>query len=280
MGQYTWKYVETQQPQTVTLYHGDTTGHVLITLNSKVLIIDFKVRETKSYSFFIDEELCEVHIKRNEDSFSYSFEIDKNVQTPLNERRKKTEKKHLWQTAGFFGSMVLAVILIILGIQWSKRQTSKINNYDGETTAIISLSEEENNYTYEIDGLLYENELSQLPTEINNFPLETNDEFLIKYSKYKPEKHQFSFDLPTEKQIEKYTQRAIDKQVSTFPNKSKEHARCLVNIGFGMKGNSALADFYFQDKSENENSKHNANSYKRLIRSVEFQQKAKECLSY
>jgi len=177
MGQFTWKYVDSQQPQTVTLYHGDKTGHVLITLNSKVLVIDFKVKEAKSYSFFIDEELCEVNIKKDNDSFSYTFEIDKNVQTPLNERRKKREKKDLWQTAGFFGLMIFVIILIGIGLEWNKEKNTKIAYYGGEAAAILSISDEGNNYTYEIDGLFYENEIEELPDKINDFPLETNDEF-------------------------------------------------------------------------------------------------------
>ncbi len=277
MGQYTWQYVETPRPQTVTLYHGDSTGHVLITLNSKILIIDFKVNETKSYSFFIEEELCEVNIKRVDDSFSYTFEINKTVQTPLNEQRKKTEKKHLWQTAGFFGLIILFIVLIIAGLQWNKKKNKNTSSFGEEATAIISLETNGNKYVYEIDGLFYENKLAEM---VNEFPLETNDEFIIKYNKHKPENHQFNFKSPTEKQIQKYTNRAIEKQLELSPDKSKQQTACLVELGFKMKGISALADFYFQDKSENENPKHNENTYKRLIRSVEFKQNAENCLLY
>ncbi|MGK0365292.1 MAG: hypothetical protein ACI85O_002358 [Saprospiraceae bacterium] len=280
MGQYTWKYVATQQPQTVTLYHGDNTGHVLITLNNKILIIDFKVRETKSYSFFIDEELCEINITRSNDKSTYTFEINKTVQTPLNVKRKEREKKHLWQTAGFFGLMIFVILLIIISLQWNKERNTKITDYGGEVVAIISLSDKGNNYTYEIDGLFYENDLLELPNIVNDFPLETNDEFIVKYSKYKPEKHQFTFDVPTEIQIERYTNRAIKKQAELSPQNSKEHAVCLVKIGFELKGRASLADFYFQDKSEKENYKHNENTFNRLIRSVEFKQKAEDCLQY
>jgi len=280
MGQYSWQYVETQQAQTITLYHGDTTGHVLITLNNKILIIDFKVRETKSYSFFIDEELCEVHIKRNEDSFNYTFEIDKTIQTPLNERRKKREKKHLWQTAGFFGLLILIIGLLGIGLQWNKKRNSTIASFGEEATAVLSLSNEKHHYTYEIDGLFYENELEEFPNVVHHFPLETNDEFIIKYNKHMPEKHQFSFDTPSKKQIERYTKRAVDKQLKLSPKTSAEHAACLVKIGFELEGISALADFYFQDKPKSKNIKHNEDSYKRLIRGVEFKQKTKVCLQY
>ena len=280
MGQFTWQYVETLPPQTVTLYHGDTTGHVLITLNSKVLVIDFKVKETKSYSFFIDEEFCEVHITRNEDNYSYSFEINKTIQTPLNEKRKKTEKKHLWQTAGFFGLIILVIALVGIGLQWNKKKNIKTTEYGSETTAVLSLSIDKNIYTYEIDGLFYENELVNISEIMNDFPLETNDEFIVKYNSHRPEKHQFSIDWPTKKQIERYTNRAIEKQVKLFPQNSNEQANCLVKIGFEMNGIPSLSDFYFQDKTETENPKHNENTYKRLIRSVEFKKKAKECLQY
>jgi len=47
-----------------------------------------------------------------------------------------------------------------------------------------------------------------------------------------------------------------------------------------MNGIAALADFYFQDKSEDENPAHNENTYKRLIRSVKFKQDAEKCLQY
>ena len=86
--------------------------------------------------------------------------------------------------------------------------------------------------------------------------------------------------MPTEKQIARYTNRAVEKQARLSPKQSKEHAACLVKIGFGMNGIAALADFYFQDKSEDENPAHNENTYKRLIRSVKFKQDAEKCLQY
>lgn len=119
MGQFTWKYVGIENhPQTVTLYHGDKTGHVLITLNNKVMTIDFNVRETKQYKFFIEDEFCEISIRRGKERFFYTFEINREVQTPLNQARLKEEKKHLWQTALFFVGMIgLMAFLTWLGLR-------------------------------------------------------------------------------------------------------------------------------------------------------------------
>lgn len=281
MGQFIWKYVASQPPQTVTLYHGDSSGHVLITLNSKVLIIDFKVKETKTYSFFIEEELCEVKITKENEQFNYSFEINKTAQTPHNEKRKKAEKKHLWQTFGFFAfGIVLVLASIFFFASKGESNAENFALHNELTVAVLQISEEENSYTYTIDKLRYENELKSLPRSVNGFPIQSGDEFMIKYNKLKPENHEFSFDIPSKKQIDAYRQRAITQQKKQAPQDSEDRAACLVDIAYEMRGISAFADFFFQNVSESKNQEHNENSYKRLIRSVEFQKKSKKCLSF
>lgn len=94
------------------LYHGDKSKHVLIYINNRISVIDFHVREDKTYSFFIEEELCELSLKDEGDKWTYAFQINREVLTPANKIRRNREKKHLLYSILFLISLVLAIILL------------------------------------------------------------------------------------------------------------------------------------------------------------------------
>ncbi len=78
LGQAKWIFVDDHGKKNhVGLYHGTKTGHVLIYCNARVMIIDFNIRQSKTYSFFIEDELCEIKMRRDKDAFEYFFEINK-----------------------------------------------------------------------------------------------------------------------------------------------------------------------------------------------------------
>lgn len=76
------------------LYHGETTGHLLLHCNQKVIQIDFGVNTEKSYTFFIKDELCEINLTRTNNHFRYAFNVNNSLQTPLNQARKKQRLSH------------------------------------------------------------------------------------------------------------------------------------------------------------------------------------------
>ena len=278
MGQFSWHYLGIQnQPKVITLFHGDTTGHVLITLNSKVLVIDFNVRDTKNYSFFIEEELCEVKIEKSKEHFHYSFVIDKNVQTPLNKKIKKREKKHLIQTFAFFGGMLLLLIAIAVGLTRFKEKQKPIV-YDGQSRVVFSLTEEDNFYRYEAEGLKFKNEAENLPLILRTFPIRNGDEFWINYSVENPGRHQLTSLKPTEKQTQRYLNRMVKKQMKLHPEQTAELSACQVNTGYKLFGITALFDFYHQETEPEKNTRHNSDSYKRMVRGVGFRQKVTDCI--
>lgn len=97
------------------LYHGTDSGHLVVHLNNKVLLIDFNVLETKMYSFFIDQDLYELQIKRSGQDFSYDLQVNTEVDTPKNNERKqaqKTETRNQLLVVAF--TIVLFAILIIV----------------------------------------------------------------------------------------------------------------------------------------------------------------------
>ncbi len=75
MSQWRWTFYDPHQgTQTLGLYHGEDSGHVMIYLNQKVVIIDFMVKKTKSYSLVVNELLVKLNLVENNGEFTYDFE--------------------------------------------------------------------------------------------------------------------------------------------------------------------------------------------------------------
>jgi hypothetical protein len=102
----------------VGLYHGTQSGHLLVYCNSKIVLIDFKVRESKTYSMFLDEELLELKLDRKENTFFYSFQINKEADTPRNRQRIEDERRDLRQAVIVLAGFLLLVALSVLVVQW------------------------------------------------------------------------------------------------------------------------------------------------------------------
>lgn len=75
MSQWSWTYYDPNQgTQTVGLYHGDQSGHLMVYLNREVVIVDFKVRQSKSYSFMVNENLIKLNLDKSNGKFLYNLE--------------------------------------------------------------------------------------------------------------------------------------------------------------------------------------------------------------
>lgn len=77
MAQLNWQVTNQRGRQfTVGVYHGASTGHLVVHCNSRVILIDFNVCQTKTYSFLLDEDLCELRIDREGNDFAYDLDLD------------------------------------------------------------------------------------------------------------------------------------------------------------------------------------------------------------
>jgi len=266
---------------TVSLFHGPKTGHVLILLNGKILQIDFSVRQSKTYSFFIEDEFCEVHLERRGDEMYYFFEINKKVDTPRNRDRKKRERKYLGQTLAFFSILLLVAIVSALWFRaWDKKREKKqleITVLTDSTIAWVQLDSLSKTYAIQYfyvvgpetySRYFFENEGSQLP----EIPLQSGDEFFVRYHPGRPDQSEISFARPTEKQVGKYVDRVMARHLLLNPDAYPPHVRCTLQLVLEKRGLSGLADFFFQDKSPEINPAHNKDAYHRLIRDPAFQQ--------
>jgi hypothetical protein len=267
----------------VGLYHGQRTGHVMIYCGSKIMQIDFSVLQSKTYSFFIEDEFCEIKLERKGDTFYYTFEINKEVDTPLNRHRKKLNRKHWKQTTVFFGVAILITILISVGIQQFKRSPSDeayqelIAGEAGDSTvAIITHLPEgevkEARFSYLVQNQQLEGKIEVTRPGATFFPLEMGDEFhLVVHPDY-PKVYLLKLSGPTEKQLDRYEQRAIDRHLTEHPDAYPPHVSCLVNLAFERQGLAGLATVFHQQTPPTQHPYFNQNAFQRMVRDPEFDQ--------
>ncbi|MCB0600337.1 MAG: hypothetical protein KDC28_03890 [Saprospiraceae bacterium] len=96
------------------LFHGNKTGHLMVYCNQKIVVIDFNVLRTKTYSFFIDDEMCNLTVERKNNRWYYGLVIDHEVDTPKNALRKKLNRKNVIQAIIFLIIVILSISAITL----------------------------------------------------------------------------------------------------------------------------------------------------------------------
>ena len=101
--QQTWNYIgQSGKVATVALQHNRRTGDLVVLYGKDVLWAERAVRDPQTITFFIDDELCKIHIGYSADGrIAYEFEIDRKTDTPLNRIRKTEERKGFLQGLAF-----------------------------------------------------------------------------------------------------------------------------------------------------------------------------------
>lgn len=282
MSQFKWTVTGNRGKNfNVGLYHGSSSGHVLVHCNRRIVLIDFNVRETKTYSFFLDDELCELTIERAGDQFLYGLQINREADTPLNRVRRRLEKKHLFQTLAFFSFFAVVVIAFAVGFSRYHSQRSGPSSHEllasrgSMTTARVWQEEPLGSWmvsfvsggqarTFRSDS----NWLSACPV-----PVVSGDEFLLRYLPGNPAVHTVVFDSLPPGQLERFLMRVADRSQTIHPDWGREKSICRASIAYELTGMSGLADLYFQDVSETENPLHNQATYRSLTERPAFREK-------
>lgn len=253
------------------------------------MLIDFGVLRSKSYSFFIENELCEIVMERKGNRFFYDFEINREVDTPLNRARNQLEKKHWRQSLLFFGGMLLLVAIFtvtFLSFKSSKAQSNLIDlplaNYKSTIAKLIVEPGKDDtyfiNYSFVANGKKVEGQLErdQVPLYKNSFPLVTGDELAVNYAPNLPERHELDFSQAPKEQITRFLDRSFQLHQQYNPRLTKQMIRCQLEIAYELKGIEGLANFYYQKTSPNINSQFNQQTYQRLVRDTPFKNKVQE----
>ncbi len=280
----------------VGLYHGDRTGHVMVHCNMRVVQIDFSVKDTKMYSFFIEDELCELILEKKDGVFGYEFRVNKKVDTPRNRVRRVAEGQVRKYMALLVGGIVLVLALAFFGLrrygrlQEAKRiaSTSVVSKYSPKNMQLLAsegkrtvarlhlvqgekAGDQKITYTLlAVDSLMEQGDFavaSMNPILLpNGFPFSEGDEFDAIYLPSDPQVHRVEFFQPARTTATTYLRLATQAEQKNNPAVSPEKNICRVLTAAEKMGWLCLANFIFQDKTPEENARNNSESYARLLR--------------
>ncbi len=288
----------------VGLYHGDNSGHVMIHCNLRVIQIDFSVKESREYSFFIEDEFCELSLQREPNGqFSYQFLVNKTVDTPRNRDRKAGQRRDNRQLWLFIGGFLLVLGIVFVGLTWFGRQqrekemskTSLFSQVSEENARLLAMQGKTTNaqlyLVYEglerkvfygfttADSTQVSGKFSAPDTGIvllpNGFPLRDRDAFQLRYLPANPQIHRLDFYQPARSTIITYLQMAAEAEARAHPGQSPQHTQCVAMLT-GQQGWEKLADLIFQQQSAAQNERHNQDTYLRLIRDPAFSKTLQE----
>jgi len=117
MNCFTWTYIGDRNEKTrVGLYHSVESGNVMLYCGQTIVVIDFYVFESKKYTFFIGDELCEVTIDKKGNSYYYGMEINTKADTPRNRRRKIIDRKDFVESVVMMSLFVGTIALVFFGL--------------------------------------------------------------------------------------------------------------------------------------------------------------------
>jgi hypothetical protein len=286
--QLTWTYVsDAGNRYVVGLFHSLREGHLMVHCNKEVVLVDFKVFETRKYPLFIDDELFQITIERKGNRFSYGFEIDKKADTPRNKWRRKLEQKHWKQTLLFVALLTLAVgtfTYLFLSYQKPSKAdeaiAAELLQYHGkETQGQVDLVYEVEGkarlrYVFEAQGQAQSGQLSLSEAAAiaeTGWPLQKGDQFAVRYVSDNPKLNTLLLQKPSEKQQEQYREQALLQHLELHPELTEQYTNCLLDIAFRQKGIQGWADFRYQEEPETANPYANKLTYLRLVRHPDFQ---------
>lgn len=286
----------------VGLYHGDRSGHVMIHCNMRVMQVDFSVKESKMYSFFIEDELCEVILEKKHGVFGYEFRVNKKVDTPRN-RDRRVEAGKVRKNMGLLAvSVVLVLLIAFVSLRWFGQQqdakriaaTSIVGQYSKEnmkrlalegkkTVARLHITQIESpkgrkiTYTLlDVDSLMEQGEYWIKPSKTmrlpNGFPLHEGDEFDAVYWPKEPNVHRVDFFQPTLYTKKRYLEQAILVEQKNNPAASPERSACQVLTSAKLLGWQSMAHYIFQVTPPSDNPHNNQETYELLLQNTDLKQ--------
>lgn len=269
----------------VEIKHFLESGNLAIFCDKQIIITDFEVYGDAEYSFFIEQELCRIVIKKtNTGNLSYEFEIVEDIDTPLNRFRKKRSRKYLIQSIfAILGVALLLVGLVASGYWMNQYYINKDLRENGIVKAVnvkvkphIHESKFYNAY-YVIKyrnrqhaehlGLGVDKNIN--PISPNGLPLENDDEFFLTFSSKNIRHSRIDFNAPTEKQVNRYRSRLLQRLATD--SLSARYNNCLLDVVYTKKGLSGWANLYYQNISRKENKTHNSDTYRKMMQDVDVE---------
>lgn len=289
LNRYKWTYVRPNGGTSkVGLLHNPKKGHLLIYCDLKVLLVDNKVFGSDAYSFFLDDELCVIHLDRDkEGQFTYRFEIDTKSDTPLNRERKKTNRKNiLYSLLSVLGLATFVGLVIVVGYFYNQYiDSQELKTYPAYADAQVYVRQDGDRYlafamfSDSIDSYYQKIGYFDTPKPIfkNGFPLQEGDQFKVKYAKPNPANNILLYDTPSKTQIKKYHAAAFQQYQTFYPTYSEAYCNCVLKIAYDLKAVEGYALFYHLKTLPSENAKYNKKNYEEFTESAAFLDKEVDC---
>ena len=288
MNKQRWVYIgEGGSRSTIGIIHNTSKGQFMIYCNKKIVQVEFKLYESKEFSFFLDEELCKIFVIKEGNAYRYEFSLDMKTETPLNLERKRIERSNVKKS--FIGiAVALLVVSMIIGggVLLHKRSLKKKREKNGVfAVATMSIYSQPKSFSLIYSfPTQYSQHVHQVeyyrnpnPMSPNGFPFYDGDEFYVQYSRFDASNHQIFYDRPTEKQVNEYKNRTKEAHLSIHPDQNDEYCICVLEAAYEIKGLTGLLYFYHQEKSPTRNRRFNIKKYKEFILTEEFKEKTEKC---
>lgn len=261
------------------MYHGADSGHLVVHCNSKVLLLDFGVKEPRQYPFFLDEELYELHIGQNGGTYHYQLVHNGEIDSPINRKKQADQKYDRWLMKAGLAALVL-LVLVGFFVAWQlstsdKRLVERLRDGEGVATQ-ISLTHIGGQWeaSYRADDRVFTQPLHSFHGLY--FPLIAGDVFAGRYWPDRPKVFYVQWDVPAEPVVRRYATLAAREHALRHPSLSAEQVICQVQAAYDCEGAPGLAKMYHQNR--NDGGLYNPDAYLRMVRDTAFRRRAADCL--
>lgn len=270
--------------------HGGGSGNLMIYYNDKIIVIDFKVFESKSYKFFVDEELCEIfvikHKKKN--NYRYEFKFDNKTKTALNVKRNEKVKKSNLKGIAITIGVPLVIASIVFGYSYIRKAYLEYQfKYNSKTSwATIRIYQD-----YHVKKTFYffldangdsvdsKRVVSAKPQTPHGLPLVDGDIFSIEYV----DKHTFynkvDYDKPHPNTARQMMQRIAPLHIQHNQGRIQQELLCEIQTAYDLEGLDGLSKIFHQQTESSKNPKYNKESFLKLKRDSPFQKAVEKCWS-
>ncbi len=253
MNKVEWTYVGIPgQPYRVVVYHSPSKGHLLIQCNGKILLVKFGVKDERVLSFFIEEELVEIHLTKNaQGQFEYEFKINRKVDTAYNLRLRKELRKDKIKMLLVFGAIAAFIIsLVALGYWYTQNYRASLLASEGLWVESVALIQETTRgrdyfrlmYTYNHQPHYTRPVYFNDPYfNIEGFALQHGDKFMIKIAESRPDIYLRDSFLLTPASLNEQLPRAAAALISRDYSSGQNHAVCVAEKVYRLHGRHGLA---------------------------------------
>lgn len=275
----TWTYLANGRRYRISLLHSPKKGYVVIYCGTRLIQIDFQVFTDTKYSFFIEDDLCHIHIQEQAGTLYYHFEIDNHADTGANRRRRSQFRKDLITSLLVFtGAITVFVLGALLFTSYQRyRQSIELTAALAQSgtlvpSYILNYSPPDGPlYQYRIGGKVY---IEEVPNHLlGGLPLNHGEEYAVYCAADNPRKHLLRLDQPSESLRDKLFLRTLAAHRNAHPERAEDQLKCEVEQTFRSFGWKGLSHLYRQTVPPALNESFNRITYQKFIYSQPYQAK-------